>query len=1435
MLCLQCGSQLALLKKFTDGEFCSADHRTLFYDTQQKLIVERLAESARKLKRHKLVTKRPDPVVAPLSPDPDPIPAAKAEERFPPFAALVPGPVLAALVVRNHPYGIASGFASTPPDLPLIPPIFKQVHAQRQSRLAVPMPTFLAARSWNRRKRIEVKPGSASEAQPVFPKFVNLRRLGSPGVGRPAAVRSNFDETNPLGGESFGKRNRFAAELSGFGGTISQPESRLGFQTGITGVQAPQQWIGLGLPKPSDFQTVSAAGERAEVAPASQNATPAIPNVSVPPLALKGLSAISSLFRMRPRGPVRDSSVAQFCTIKPNPVDTGQAGLGASLSFPLPEIELLGPVVHGRFFRPRPRGPVLSSTIAELERIEPGIEPECGPRSAVTFSIPILGAVESPPLIPSFPGRFFPMRARGPVQDHAVDGSASAGTLDLETFSAAVSRPSYPPVPAGDFAPRFLDRGFRMRPRGAVAAQNLAASEPVIPHSVQSPALHSAKPSLPASIIGEYAPVFVDRGFRARPRGPVQSPGLTQFEPVLSGDPAALPSPPSLGHLPASLIGEYSPKPLRRFYRIGPKAPAWSTSLVTSESIPEGIHEPLLSAPALAGLPRSVVGECSPVRLDRFYRSRPRGPVEVNAIATVERIATGPSADLLSAPATGTLPADLIGECAPNSIVRFFRARPRGPVETRTPAAMEQISTGASVDLISVPATGTLPAYLIGECAPNSIVRFFRARPRGPVETRTTAAMEQISTGASVDLVSAPATGTLPAYLIAECAPNSIVRFFRARPRGPVGAPSNFTYEEIVPGSYAALVSTPLMGTVSPDAIGECAPNPLIRLFRSRPCGPMEAVVPAMQNIAAGSAAGLISKPFSGTLPADTSREFAPNPVARFFRPRPRGPVDGMTLRLMGDAGFAAAMESMPLLAALPASIFGGLAPVQFDKPYKMRPRGPVQASDLVVFHRVSTGEAAILPRAGQVPPLTVLDGRAFEPVFLDRLYRMRSRGPVQCEAALFEALTAGDPAVLAPSAALPSMPAVLMRQARTPSRDRGPRMRPPGPGPNSGIRNFDRLDEGEEDTRVPQASMVALPDGILSDLEIQSGSLQFTLPAAIDSAPAKGAAMMPVVSPVPCESIIHPPLFSAELIVDYRPSLIEIRRAIKETGKPAWIGRIAEFWSGASWDLKWVTVAVPVLLGVLIHSSIARLPVSGHLANVDVAAMASNPLPPMKSAVDARWSGLRNELVGRAAVDFQEDFTRGLRFWTGDANWSNSWTYDIHGGVKPGTLAIYTPSIGMSDYDVEFTGGIESKSLGWVFRAADTRSYYAVKLTTIIPGPMPTVALVRSAVIDGKEGPPTQIPLPFPVSKDQVYRVRMEVSGQFFTVFVQGHVVAFWSDERLRTGGIGFFSAKGEQSRLIAVRVSHQFDALGRLCASLALEDKAAKQSGVSTNESQK
>jgi hypothetical protein len=337
-----------------------------------------------------------------------------------------------------------------------------------------------------------------------------------------------------------------------------------------------------------------------------------------------------------------------------------------------------------------------------------------------------------------------------------------------------------------------------------------------------------------------------------------------------------------------------------------------------------------------------------------------------------------------------------------------------------------------------------------------------------------------------------------------------------------------------------------------------------------------------------------------------------------------------------------------------------------------------------------------------------------------------------------------------------------------------------------------------------------------------RAASSLFALIAPKLIAPAAG--LVPVVAALRFAPQPVQPTFAAEPIVDYLPSLIDIRQAFQEAHRPGLLARIAEFWSQSTWELKWVTAAVPVLLAVFIHYTIARPSTTKALEGMKEAAIASNPLPSLKNAVGSKWPSFQKELLGRAAVQLQDDFASGLQQWSGDADWSKSWMYDSHGGVKPGALALYTPTAAMSDYQVEFTGEIEKKSLGWVFRAADTQNYYSIKLMTVKVGPMPTVAIVRSTVIGGKEGPQTQTLLPFPVSKDQVYRIRMEVSEQFFTLFVQDRVVAFWSDSRLKTGGIGFFSGKGEQSRVESVRVTHQYDALGRLCASLALQDRTSK-----------
>jgi hypothetical protein len=180
------------------------------------------------------------------------------------------------------------------------------------------------------------------------------------------------------------------------------------------------------------------------------------------------------------------------------------------------------------------------------------------------------------------------------------------------------------------------------------------------------------------------------------------------------------------------------------------------------------------------------------------------------------------------------------------------------------------------------------------------------------------------------------------------------------------------------------------------------------------------------------------------------------------------------------------------------------------------------------------------------------------------------------------------------------------------------------------------------------------------------------------------------------------------------------------------------------------------------------------------------------------------------------DDFNSGLNAWQGDRGWDKSWKRDSGSGVQVGALALYLPSLALSDYDLDFRGEIGKKALGWVIRARDLKNYYAVRLEETDSSSLPAIYIVRYAVIGGQEGPRTRVRLALPMGKDASYHVNMEVREQSFTVSVQGHVVDFWSDDRLKTGGIGFFSGKGEQSRIESVQLTHQYDALGKLCAYL-------------------
>ncbi len=149
------------------------------------------------------------------------------------------------------------------------------------------------------------------------------------------------------------------------------------------------------------------------------------------------------------------------------------------------------------------------------------------------------------------------------------------------------------------------------------------------------------------------------------------------------------------------------------------------------------------------------------------------------------------------------------------------------------------------------------------------------------------------------------------------------------------------------------------------------------------------------------------------------------------------------------------------------------------------------------------------------------------------------------------------------------------------------------------------------------------------------------------------------------------------------------------------------------------------------------------------------------------------------------------------DNGWIENWAGS---GSRVPKITILRGSIPLSDYRMEFSAQIESKAIGWVYRALNPRTYYVVKLETIKPGLEPTVALVRYAVIDGSRETRVEHPLPFPVRVDTNYNIRFEAVGSRFTVWVQDQKIDEWSDKRIGSGGVGLYSEPGEIAALQSV-----------------------------------
>lgn len=207
--------------------------------------------------------------------------------------------------------------------------------------------------------------------------------------------------------------------------------------------------------------------------------------------------------------------------------------------------------------------------------------------------------------------------------------------------------------------------------------------------------------------------------------------------------------------------------------------------------------------------------------------------------------------------------------------------------------------------------------------------------------------------------------------------------------------------------------------------------------------------------------------------------------------------------------------------------------------------------------------------------------------------------------------------------------------------------------------------------------------------------------------------------------------------------------------------------------------------------------------------------LKPSKRKPDS-WDVFKRDVSQRALVDVFDDFQSGLDSWESVQNLS-TWSYDLGGLVIPGKLSLLTPSLPLTDYNVDTVAQLVDNGLGIAFRASGLRTYEAIRLIVDGSGPMPPLMLERYSVINGTESAHVRVHCPATFQKDTMYRIHLEVQGEFFTLYIQDHLIDSWSNGRLKSGGVGFFCGPGERARVAYVRVSHNTDTAGRFCAFLA------------------
>ena len=164
--------------------------------------------------------------------------------------------------------------------------------------------------------------------------------------------------------------------------------------------------------------------------------------------------------------------------------------------------------------------------------------------------------------------------------------------------------------------------------------------------------------------------------------------------------------------------------------------------------------------------------------------------------------------------------------------------------------------------------------------------------------------------------------------------------------------------------------------------------------------------------------------------------------------------------------------------------------------------------------------------------------------------------------------------------------------------------------------------------------------------------------------------------------------------------------------------------------------------------------------------------------------------------VRYEENFDGGWDNWVGGVE---DWKVDV-AGVRTGSLALYLPTLELSDYDLEFLTRIDSRTVNWVVRAAGSDAHLRCTVTAVEGGQLVfSRALVHGGTAEAAVVSATRVP----GKPRATFTVRMSMAGPVFSITIDGKPIDSWVDDRLATGGIGFVGAPDDRARLYWVRVS--------------------------------